>query len=243
MNSTIDFDNDLSLYLQVKQILLKRIQEKVWPANTLIPTEQELIEEFQVSRTTLRQAISMLVQDGLLERKQGRGTIVKPQLLVSHLGALKGFAEEAIEKGLTPRSKLIRAEFKQHVYFEKSMLQLQEDEEVLVIERIRFADDRPIAIECSYWPSYIGHIILKYDLNTAKFYEILEENEIYLKRANEQITAINATLNEADLLGIRGGEALLKMTRLSFGFDDKPIEFTSTKYHSDQYHYNIDLKR
>ncbi|WP_110113857.1 GntR family transcriptional regulator [Bacillus sp. CGMCC 1.16541] len=239
----ISTNKNLALYLQVKEVLIKRIQDKVWPPNTLIPTEQELIEEFNVSRTTIRQAITMLVQDGLLEKKQGKGTIVKDQPLVGSLGKLKGFAEEVTEKGLTPRSKLMRAEFSRDFYSEKEVLGLADDEEVLVIERIRFADQIPIAIERSCWPAYIGKILVKHDLNMAKFYEILEENDVLLKNAKEKISAMNATIHEADLLGIRGGEALLEMTRLSFGFDDKPIEFTKTKFRSDKYHYDIELTR
>ncbi|PJN89031.1 GntR family transcriptional regulator [Bacillus sp. mrc49] len=244
MKNMIDANKNVALYLQVKDILVKRIQEKVWKANALIPTEQELMQEFDVSRTTLRQAISILVQDGLLEKKQGRGTIVKPQPLIGgSLGRLKGLAEEVTERGLTPNSKLLRANFTQDLYYETSMLQLAEGEEVFVIERIRFADDVPIAIERSCWPKHIGKMYEKHDLNSAKFYEILEGNGISLKRAKEKICAINATIYEADLLGIRGGEALLEMTRLSFGFDDKPLEFTITKYRSDKYHYDIDLFR
>lgn len=243
MAEIVDATKNIALYVQVKDILVKRIQEKTWKPNTLIPTEQELMEEFNVSRTTIRQAISMLVQDGLLEKKQGKGTIVKQQRLVGSLGKLKGFAEEAVEKGLTPHSKLVRAEFSTDLYFEKSMLELEEDEEVLVVERIRFADKTPIAIERSCWPASIGKILTQHDLDGAKFYEILEQNDVHLKRAKEKISAINATIYEADLLGIRGGEALLEMTRLSFGFDDKPIEFTNTKFRSDKYHYDIELKR
>ncbi|MDK8210620.1 UTRA domain-containing protein, partial [Bacillus subtilis] len=88
----------------------------------------------------------------------------------------------------------------------------------------------PIAIERSCWPMHIGKILVEQDLNRAKFYEVLEENEIFLKRAKVKVSAINATIYEADLLGIRGGEALLEMTRVSYGFDDKPLEFTVTKY-------------
>ncbi|GAB1761367.1 MULTISPECIES: GntR family transcriptional regulator [Priestia] len=244
MKDTIGSNKNIALYLQVKDVLIKRIQEKTWKPNTLIPTEQELMQEFDVSRTTLRQAISMLVQDGLLEKKQGRGTIVKPQPLIGgSLGKLKGLAEEVAEKGLTPNSKLIRTDFKKDLYYETSMLELDAGEEVLVIERIRFADEVPIAIERSCWPTHIGKILVEQDLNRAKFYEVLEENEIFLKRAKEKISAINATIYEADLLGIRGGEALLEMTRVSYGFDDKPLEFTVTKYRSDKYHYNIELTR
>jgi GntR family transcriptional regulator len=244
VKAIIDPTKNVALYLQVKDILVKRIQEKVWPPNTLIPTEQELMEEFDVSRTTLRQAITMLVQDGLLEKKQGKGTIVKTQPLIGgSLGKLKGFAEEAIERGLTPESKLIRAEFKKDLYYEKTKLRVADDEEILVIERVRFADEVPIAIERSCWPVHIGQILNKEDLNRAKFYEVLESEGILLKRAKEKISAMNATIYEADLLGIRAGEALLEMTRLSFGFDDKPIEFTTTKFRSDKYHYDIELTR
>ncbi|MED3950303.1 GntR family transcriptional regulator, partial [Priestia aryabhattai] len=153
MKDTIGSNKNIALYLQVKDVLIKRIQEKTWKPNTLIPTEQELMQEFDVSRTTLRQAISMLVQDGLLEKKQGRGTIVKPQPLIGgSLGKLKGLAEEVAEKGLTPNSKLIRTDFKKDLYYETSMLELDAGEEVLVIERIRFAYEVPIAIERSCWP-------------------------------------------------------------------------------------------
>ncbi|WP_221567123.1 GntR family transcriptional regulator [Alkalihalobacillus sp. TS-13] len=235
--------NSGALYLQVKDVLIKRIQNGAWKPNTLIPTEQELIKEFDVSRTTIRQAISILVQNGLLEKKQGRGTIVKSQRLVGNLGRLRGFAEEVVERGQIPHSKLLRAEFKEDLYHEMDMLKVKEGEPVLLVERIRFADEIPIALERTCWPKEIGDILIKCDLNQARYYEVLEQYNYYLKSANEKITAINATINEADSLGIRPGEALLEMTRLSLGVNDHPIEYTKTKYRSDKYHYNIELDR
>ncbi|MEA3322423.1 MAG: GntR family transcriptional regulator [Bacillota bacterium] len=235
-------NKQIALYLQIKETLIQRIQEKIWLPNKLIPTEQELMKEFEVSRTTIRQAISMMVQDGLLERQQGRGTIVKSQQLVGSLGRLKGFAEEVLERGLTPNSQLIRAEFSTDLYHEKAMLQT-DDKSILVIERIRFADNLPIAYERSCWPKSIGEKLMKEELNQANFYQILEQNGIALRKANEKISAMNATMHEADLLGIRAGEALIEMTRLSYGIDDKPIEYTRTKFRSDQYHYNVELTR
>ncbi|HEX7063830.1 MAG TPA: GntR family transcriptional regulator [Bacillales bacterium] len=239
----LDYDSAIPLYHQVKEILVKRIQEKRWQPGDLIPTEQELIDEFKVSRTTIRQAITELVQEGLLEKRQGRGTIIKSQKLVGSLGRLTGFAEEVMEKGYLPYSKLIRAEFHNDLYTEKKKLQLSEDESVLVIERIRFADDEPIAFERTCWPEKIGEILKQHDLDGAKFYQILEDHETYLKKANETISAVNSTLYEADLLGISAGQALLEMSRLSYGLDDKPIEYTRTKYRSDRYHYNVELTR
>ena len=234
----------IPLYLKVKDSLVEKIEKKIWPPNTLIPTEQELMEQFSVSRTTIREAVNLLVQDGLLEKTQGKGTIVKLYSIVGTLGKLKGFAEEVVEKGMKPQSKVVRAEFiKDGLYFEKSQLQVPDEEEILLIERIRFADHTPIALERTCWVKKAGDILFKHNLDEAKFYEMLESNDVLLKRAKEQISAINATILEADLLGIRGGEALLQMTRLSFGLNEKPIEFTKTKYRSDHYHYDLDLMR
>ncbi|WP_226655216.1 GntR family transcriptional regulator [Pseudalkalibacillus hwajinpoensis] len=232
-----------ALYLQVKDVLIDRIQSGTWKPNTIIPTEQALIKEFGVSRTTIRQAITILVQNGLLEKKQGHGTIVKPHQLVGNLGQLKGFAEEVMEKGQIPSSRLIRAEFKTNLYLENEMLQVAEGAPVLLVERIRFADETPVALERTCWPEPIGKLLIQHDLNEAKYYEILENYQVYLNKAQERIAAINATIDEADSLAIRPGEALLEMTRLSFGLNDHPIEYTKTKYRSDQYHYNIELKR
>ncbi|MBD1381568.1 GntR family transcriptional regulator [Bacillus sp. IB182487] len=223
--------------------MIKRIQEKEWPANSMIPTENELMAEFNVSRTTIRQAVSILVQEGILEKKQGKGTIIKPSVFVGSLGKLKGFAEEAIENGIYPSSKLLFVKTSNNLKYESSMLKLPKEEEIVVIERLRFANQTPIAIERSCWPYCIGKMLIDQDLNGATFYEILEGNGITLKHAKEKITAINATLLEADLLGIRGGQALLQMERLSYGNEDRPIEYTTTKFCSDKYHYNIELMR
>ncbi|MCM3571002.1 GntR family transcriptional regulator [Neobacillus mesonae] len=242
-NKVVASSSHKPLYIQVKNVLIDRIQNQIWLPNSLIPTEQELMEEFEVSRTTIREAISILVHEGILEKKQGKGTIVKTARLVGDLGKLKGFAEEVMEKGLIPFAQLIRAEFNNKMFYEKSILEVQKNENILVIERIRLADDIPIALERTCWPEEIGKLLMMHDLNGAKFYEILENNNIFLKHADERISAINATINEADFLGIRAGEALLEMSRLSFGFNDRPIEYNVTKYRSDQYHYDIKLDR
>lgn len=243
MASRFEPAKSTSLYLQVKDTMIKRIQEKEWAPYSMIPTENELMSEFNVSRTTIRQAVSILVQEGILEKKQGKGTIVKPQVFVGSLGKLKGFAEEALENGIVPSSKLLSVKTSREFRKEKSLLQVPLEEEVVVIERLRFANQTPVAIERTCWPYHIGRMLLYQDLNGANFYDILEEKNIVLKTANEKIKAINASLIEADLLGIRGGQALLQMERLSFGQENKPIEFTTTKFCSDNYQYFIELMR
>lgn len=242
-NLKLDYDSPIPLYHQIKDILISRISEGEWKSGDLIPTEIELMEEFNVSRTTIRQAISILVHEGLLDKRQGRGTTVKSLRLTESLGRLTGFAEEIMERGYVPNSKLLRAEYREDLFIEKKKLKIPDDGTILSIHRIRFANDEPIALEKTSWPKEIGDVLMKHDLNGAKFYQILEESNIYLKNARETISAVNATSYEADLLGVSPGTALLQMTRLSYGVNDEPIEFTQTKFRSDRYQYKVDLNR
>lgn len=239
----VDSSNNVTLYIQIKNILAERIKKQIWTPNSLIPTEQELMKEFNVSRTTIRQAVSLLVQEGLLEKRQGKGTIVKVPQILEKLGRLTGFGEEAEKKGFNPHSKVLRCEFKDTFFYQKSMLQIPEDEKILLIERIRFINDIPVAVESTYWPENIGNIFVKCELDKINYYQILEKNNIYLKNAKEQISAANCTTYEADILGISTGTAVLEMTRLSFDLQDKPIEYAQTRYRSDYYKYDIELKR
>ena len=240
----IDPNSPLPLYHQLKDILKRKIVNEEWPVGTLIPTEQELIQEYQVSRTTVREAVAELVNQGLLQKKQGKGTVVTSTKVEERLGKLTGFAEEIVEKGLKHSARLLSAEFKQNCYYEIAQLGLEPEATVFFIDRIRLADNEPIAYERSCWPEELGKLLEQEDLNTIAFYTVLEEKYgIILKEANETIHAVNATRMEAELLGISPGEALLERRRVSYDVYGKPIEYTRTKYRNDKYSYKVNLQR
>lgn len=240
----IDQNNPLPLYHQLKDILKRKIINEEWPVGSLIPTELELIQEYQVSRTTVREAVLELVNQGLLHKKQGKGTIVTSAKVEERLGSLTGFAEEILGKGLKHSARLLSSEFKKNRYYEISQLGLNEGDSVFFIDRIRLADNEPIAYERSCWPEEIGKLLLNEDLNAIAFYKVLEEKHgIILKEANETIHAVNATQHEAELLSVSSGEALLERRRVSYDVTGKAIEYTKTKYRNDKYSYKVHLQR
>jgi len=240
----IDPTSPLPLYHQLKDILKRKIISGEWPVGTLIPTEQELIREYGVSRTTVREAVLELVNQGLLQKKQGKGTVVTASRVEERLGRLTGFAEEIGEKGYRHSARLIACEFKKNCFYENSLLGLDMDATVFFIDRIRLADGEPIAFERSCWPEETGKLLIKEDLNTVAFYHVLEEKYgIVLRDAEETIHAVNATRWEAEMLGISPGEALLERRRVSYDVLGKAIEYTRTKYRSDKYSYKINLQR
>lgn len=240
----VDSNKNLPLYLQIKHLLVKRIRNKEWKPNELIPTERELMTRYQVSRTTIRQAVELLVQEGILEKIQGKGTVVKLPRLVGNQQGLRGFAEQVKDKGFATNSKVLRVIWADDLFREQKILKLSEQEsKLLLIERIRYIETKPVAFERSCWPGSIGELFIKEDLSTLNFYEVLERNGIFLKRSKDEISAVNATTYEATLLGIQGGQSLLHIKRLSFGIDNLPIEWTHIKFRSDFYEYQIKLTR
>ncbi|MFC4597575.1 GntR family transcriptional regulator [Cohnella hongkongensis] len=242
--NVIDPNSPLPMYQQLKDILKGKILSEEWPVGSLIPTEQELIEEYRVSRTTVREAVIELVKQGLLQKKQGRGTEVKSSKVEERLGKLTGFAEEIVDKGFKHSARLVSSEFRKNCFYELSLLGLPDDASVFFIERIRLADNEPIAYERSCWPEEIGKLLLQEDLNTAAFYKVLEEKYGYsLKEAEETIHAANATQAEADFLSISPGEALLERRRVSYDASGRAMEYTKTKYRSDRYSYKVNLQR
>ncbi|RXT07025.1 GntR family transcriptional regulator [Ammoniphilus sp. CFH 90114] len=239
----LDDSLPIPLYHQLYEIFFDKIEKGVWVPGCIIPTESELIEYYQVSRTTVREAINLLVQSGYLEKKQGRGTMVCKPRLVENLNKLTGFAEEMERKELVPSAKLVHVDElpANHPVAEKLKISLEDS--IILIKRVRLADGEPIAIETSYWPKSIGEHLLKEDLESVAFYKILEQHGVQLLEADEEISAVAATKEDSFLLGVKEQEPLLQMERLTLDNNRNPIEFARTKYRSNRYTYHVHLKR
>jgi GntR family transcriptional regulator len=231
------------LYYQIKQIFDEKIKSGEWKTGQLIPSETELIQKYNVSRTTIREGINALVNEGKLIKKQGKGTIVCSTKMEEILGKLTGFAEEMLAKGIQPRAQLLIAEQITSPDYIADKLFSGEKSKVLYIKRIRLGNNEPIAIERSYWPLEIGKLFADKDLETIAFYTELENNGIFLKEADEIIAATNASREDAELLGIKVKDPLLRMERVTFSTSGHPIEFACTDYRSDKYIYRVHLTR
>lgn len=233
----------IPLYHQLKEIFDRRIDSGEWKPGDLIPTEHELIAQYQVSRTTVREAVNALVAEGKLQKKQGKGTLVCRPKLEERLGKLTGFAEEMAAKGLLPGAQLIEMKEIMPPPAVKEKLLGGADDSVLYIKRLRLANDEPIAIERSYWPLYIGKLFQGEDLSTTAFYSVLERNGIRLRDADEGISASSATKRDALLLQANEHDPLLVMERVTYSTSGMPIEYTYTAYRSDRYTYRVYLQR
>lgn len=241
----IDPENGLPLQLQVSNVLRKEIlQTKNFNKDNKIATEFELMERFGVSRVTIRNALKLLVEEGVIYRERGRGTFARKNNSDSWAGRLLGFTEAIKEMGYTPDASILR----QGPLFEGETYQLCKEKlkarDIWELKRLRFADKIPAGLEQAFYPSSYGTVLKKQDLKSIAIYKYLEEElGVELKDAQQIISAVNADANTSKLLNVQEGDALLYVERITTSSDKEPVEFLKAIYRPDYFHYLIKLSK
>ena len=235
----LDENSPIPLHVQLKNILSEQIMERQYTDK--IPSELELMDQFSTSRATVRAAISSLVKEGILVKKPGKGTFVSIKPVQEWLGKLSSFTETVRNMKMTPRFKLIRQGKSSTPPFIASLL---EEETFYYIDRLLFANNIPVAVEKQYYSLTIGQKLAQYDLSTATFYDILENDiGVILSEADQSISAGSATKEEGELLGVSEGSSVLRIERLIKDPEGKPIEYLMGCFRADMYSLRVKMAR
>jgi len=169
----LDEKSPIPLYHQLTKELRENMENGDWLPHSLIPSETELCEKYGVSRGTVRQALSQLVQEGLLYRKQGRETFVAEPKITQQLNKFYSFAQDMREKGLKPSSKVLQNEEILPDSYIKNVLGLKEKEMVYKIMRLRLADEEPLILEASYLVEELFPDLDREDVEKVPLYDII----------------------------------------------------------------------
>ena len=137
MSSMIDPFSGLPKYHQLAEILRQKIATGEWEAKACIPSERDLENTYRVSRPTIRQAIELLIREGLLYREHGRGTFVMPQKLQKGILELTSFSEDLIKRGMKPGQKILSMHYENPPAKITQLLDIKPENKVLMIKRIR----------------------------------------------------------------------------------------------------------
>lgn len=225
------------VYIQIHNQLRQNIEDGKWQVGTKIPAERELAAEFHVSRMTLRQAIQALVDEGILERRVGSGTFVANQKVQEKMSGVTSFTELMQAAGKTPASKTISYHLTIPSQTEIEKLALQDGDQVLRMERVRYGNDVPICFEIATVPAKLVNNFSKEEVATS-FYRTLEKKaHLYPGHAIQHISATKATEKIANYLQIKRGDALLRMTQLSYLQDGRPFEYVHTQYVGSRFEF------
>lgn len=241
----IDRSNPLPYYVQLKEAIREQIERGHWRQGDLLPSEPELCNLFNVSRTVVRQALLELEYEGLIVRERGKGTFVAaPKISESLVQRLTGFYQDMVGLGHTPVTKVLKQELVPATHKIATRLQVEIGSSVIQIDRLRFINDEPIVLVTTYLPYSICPSVLKAQLSHQSLYSYLEkECGLYLVRGRRVIEAVPANEYEALLLEIDKGAPLIKLESISFLENGMPIEYYIALHRGDRSRFEVELVR
>lgn len=237
----LDRSSSVPCYVQILQRL--RTEVLALPPGSLVASERDLAERFDVSRMTAREAVRVLRQEGLLYHERGRGMFVARHKLDLHeRPGLAGFSAEMRQRGLSPRSRLLTFDRIQARGDIASRLRVAAGEPVYRIERLRLSDDEPMVHECTHVAVATCPGLYRYDLSHDALYRILREDfRLELVRAVEDIEAASAGRTMAKLFRTSPTDPVLSIRRLVFDASGAPIESTRSIYRADCYRATFEV--
>lgn len=235
----LDHNSVIPLYYQLKEIILEKIESGEWGEGQLVASENDLQKTYGVSRATVRRTMELLVNEGFLEKRRGKGTIAKKPKIEENLPLLKSFTEEM--KGRDASKRVVTATYIKSPHKIKKILGLFPDEQVFYLKRLMIVDGSPLGILNSHIP---GRYKLSLEEDYSKsLYQILEKNGIRLWEANQIIEASMSTKEEISLLGLKTSFPTLVIKRVVYSVGGDPIEYVEGVYHADRYRYHLKLTR
>ncbi len=239
---TINRQSKIPYYQQLYIILRGKISRDEWKPGDLIPTENELIETYNVSRSTVRQVLDILVNEGLIYRERGRGSFIAHLTLEQSMTRIVSFTEDMYQRGFTPGTQVLSARLVPAGKDIAERLQAPIGEPLACVERLRLADGEPMSIEESYLVNRYCPDVLQHDHAHQPLREILERDyDLRLVNAKQIIRAIPAPTHLAQLLEIKPHAPVLYIERVSYSQVAIPVEFLRIYYRADRYSLFVEL--
>jgi GntR family transcriptional regulator len=222
----------IPLYRQLAETLRAQIETGKIGPNEAVPAERDMAVIHQVSRETVRKAIRLLEEQGILYSDHGRGTFAAPHAVRQMSRFLDSFTEDTLRRGGTPGQRILMMENVIANMAIASLLHVAPDERLLRIKRLRLMDGAPVGLQDSYLRLPHGAKLEQRELEQAgSLYRLLIENfGIEPSESLESIGAIAAGGEDGDLLGVKSGTPLLMCERIMLSDRREPIEYCEMKY-------------
>ena len=229
-----------SLYQDLIDKLLDQVSTMEKGAK--LPSERQLCEDYNVSRTTVRNALGFLVNSGVLYQIQGKGTFVRERSR-ENLSNYYSFTEQTKRNGKIPKSIVTSFKVRELNDKERQVFDDPSIEEVIVFDRLRLADDMPMMYEKTVIPYQRFDKITKDLLEKTALYEIFANNfNTKITNVRERFQVSSLTKKVADFLKLKDGSAALKITRFSYDIEDNLIEYTTSYARGDMFYYETSYK-
>jgi len=231
-------DYKTPIYQRIADKIISRIYEGEYPMNSFLPSENELAEEFHVTRTTIRKVLSLLKQQGTIKSYQGRGYKVQTLLWEQSLLKFYSFGKSIANKLENSNTKLISV---------KNVFGLEDVDEFKNIElweitRLRLVGEIPLILETSYIPVEFLKKVNNKNLETKPLYDLLAREGIRCVNAKEYLEPVLPSLEAQELLEIEENIPLFQTTRYTYDSENRLVEFRESLIRADHFRFFTELK-
>jgi len=237
----MDTSLPVPLYHQVAGLLRQRIEDSVYPVGRRLLSEDELAAEFDVSRATIRQAIGELVIEGLVVRKQGRGTFVEARPSSVLHQRFRGSLGDLVRE--SRRAKTRNIEVAHDAPFPERIAELLQMDQPrgTIVRRTRMMDGEPFAYTVTYLPPDIGELLTHTELRRTALMVALISRGVALQSATQSIRAQLADIDVCSRIDVEIGSPVLYVERVVNERSGRPVEFVKSWYRGDRYEYTVNL--
>jgi len=220
------------------------LRRSSFPPGSRLPGERELAGKVGVSRSTLRKALDLLEDRGLLDRSPKRGWFVPPHVVGEPPSTLQSFSEMARERGLRPGAKVLSARERPVTFDEAARLRTAPAASAFELSRLRTLDGVPVCVDVSVVVLAKVPLLASADMTDRSLYEAIEElSDVRIERSSYTVRADACGQQFADLLQITAGSPILIGEELTYLTDGSPILAGVMSYRADAYRFQADLFR
>lgn len=225
------------IYKVIENDIKLKINQGELKSGDLVPSENELKDQYNVSRMTVRQALNNLVNDGYLFRHKGKGTFISQRKIEKNIHGVRSFTEEMAATGRKVSNKILSFERVEATADIAEKLFLSKGDEVIHIERVRYGNDIPVLFEQLYIPGNLFKTIVKENLQ-GSFYKYMEtELGMQISYCIQSIEAISADSKVSVALEVNKNVPTLLIVRNTFLSNGRPFEYVKSYYRADQYKF------
>ncbi len=239
----INRDNPKKLYIQVFEILKKKIEGGEWDIDSQIPTEEELCKIYSVSKATIRAAILELVRQGYLTRQQGKGTFVCKRIIPEGLTMLTSFKELMLEAGVNFSTKILAQTVMMPTDDLDVKLNVPEDKHIIYIKRLRTVDNEPVLLQETYVPYHMCPQLLAEDVADNSLFELLEKKHgLTITKVKDFIEVTSVKSGESKILGLPEDSPVLLLDQHFYSGDTQIMYMRSIK-RPERFRFSIEFEK
>lgn len=230
----------IPLYYQLKEILRYEIVDGKYKPGDMLPSVSEIMDDYNISRHVVNRALSELITEGLVVSRKGVGSFVNHQKLKKKMSIIEGFTSSLVQLGELAHTKVLEKEFVDLPDEVKLKLEVSGNRKGFHLKRLGFVGNEPIAMVVNYYPKEVGEVLAKQELDNISTYEILSRHsELTSTTAEKELSVTFASLDQAGLLNVKEGFALVCIKSLTRNQQQHPFDYSEIFYRSDRVEFKF----